>query len=59
MEGIAYQQYSPPARREVRVVLRGKDTKNIVILVNCLAIVSPLDWVPPVAIRVAMLSLDW
>jgi len=52
------EQHSTPSRREVGVLFRSEDSKNIVIFVDWFAVVTSLLLVPPVAVGVTELSLD-
>lgn len=47
-----------PVGLEVSVFLRGEDGKDVVVLVDGLAVVAAFLLVPPVAVRVAELALD-
>lgn len=47
------------ARADPGVLVRREDAQLVIVLVAGFAVVSPILLVPPVAVRVAELSLDW
>jgi hypothetical protein len=51
-------QDSAPAWCEMCVFLGGKDAEDVVVLMDWLAVVSTLLWVPPVGVGVALRALD-
>jgi hypothetical protein len=42
----------------MRVVLRREDAKDIVVFVHRLAVIPPLDGIPPVGVGISVLAFD-
>lgn len=42
-----HHQHATPPRREVPILLRTEDPQDVIVLMNRLSIVSPLDGIPP------------